>query len=440
MSLQVSINNMETFNAFQLKIRLPSVAKFIKGSESLTTERKDGHIVVADTSKDILTIIAYSPANKPFLLGSGVILNFSLMVEGQGGRYALTNSEPVISDADGFNSLSAAYDGWVEIAAPQISASTGTIDFGKVSVLESSSEELVIYNNGNDDLIINQVIIGDNSFTQNRTFPLTIPAGGNKTLTCTFSATDGNDHLTTLRIRSNDIQRDPTDIVLKATSFFPNEIRVKDQTVYESSNDTIFVELFNQSGVSGFQFDIELPSNVTPVLNNIFLTTRKNDHVIVTSAITSTKIRVLAYSGSLKNFSGNDGSVLGIPILLSTGITGTFPLTISGVVISDANGKSVETGFKSGNLIVDINTGTGPDILPDNLKIYPNPIHNELKIDIKEGFIEDITLFSIDGRKIWSENKPVNPLIISTTQLYPGTYILLIKSNTGTYRKKLIKG
>jgi hypothetical protein len=351
-TLPVTINNMEPMTAFQIKIKLPVNARFVRGSESLSLSRKIDHILVADTTRGILTIVAYSPANKSFLLNEGEVLTFKLFTEGQGGRYALEYQEPVISGTDGQNSLSATYSGWVEIAAPVLSVSTSVLDFGNVSSLETNSKDLVIYNNGNDNLIVTQISVGDNAFKHNATLPFTLTPGQNKVIAITFGATDGLSHQATLRIRSNDTPRDPTDVTLKAKSFFPNELRIPDMTAVTGMLDTLYLELFNQLQSSGFQFDIEFPAGTLPSPASVFLTNRKADHMFIASALTETKLRVLSYSFSLKPFSGASGYVLGIPFRVTATTEGTYPITISGVEISDLAGKSIVTGSKSGNILI----------------------------------------------------------------------------------------
>lgn len=439
MTIPVSINNMEPFNAFQIKIKLPAVAKFIKGSEVLFSARKDDHVIIADTSRDILTLVAYSPANKPFLLNDGVVLNFKLLVEGQGGRYSLSQSEPVISDSDGKNSLSASYDGWLDIASPVLAVNSNEINFGDVSTLESAIKELILFNNGNDDLIINQISIGDNAFTHNKPLPFTILPGENKAITLSFNANDGLTHETILRIRSNDLPRDPANILLKAKSFFPNELRVPDQTVNSGTNTTLFVELFNQLPASGLQCDIEFPIGINPLTSSVFLTGRKVDHVIVTSDISSGKIRILSYSGSLKSFSGNSGNIIGIPVQVSGSLYGTFPVAISNVVISDNSGKSIGTGSKSGIITVDITTGTNKTDLLAGINVYPNPFNDKLNIIFNNSISNKVTLYGLDGKVIWTQEVLNSHLIINSELLSPGLYVLKVIGGKNTEIKKVVR-
>mgnify|MGYP000227011968 CR=1 FL=1 len=438
-TIPVSVNNMEPFTAFQLKIKLPAVTKFIKGSEVLNTSRKVDHVIAADTSKDILTLVAYSLSNSPFNLNDGVVLSFTLMVEGQGGRYPLSNLESVISDMEGFNSMSARFDGWIEIAAPQLAVSSNEINFGDVSNLESVVRELILYNNGSDDLIINQIAIGDKAFTHSKILPFTIHPGKNKVIFLVFSANDGLIHQTILRIRSNDSPHDPKDVLLKARSFFPNELRVSDLTVRAGTTDTMFVELFNQLQVSGFQFDIGFPVGINPITGGVFLTARKDDHVAVASEISQGKIRVLSYSGSLKSFIGNSGDAIGIPVQISESLSGTYPIQISNIVISDNNGKSIGTGSKSGSIKVQLPTYIMRNYSNSEFNIYPNPFDKELHINLYGKRLTSVSMYNLSGQKITIENKGVNNMTINTENLKPSVYILKIEFDKEERNVKVMK-
>ncbi len=439
MVIPISINNMEPFNAFQVKIKLPAVAKFIKGSDVLSTTRKVDHVVAADTLKDTLTIVAYSPSNKPFLSNDGVVMNFTLFVQGQGGSYPLSQSGSIISDSTGANSLSASYDGWIDITAPILAVSSSEIDFGNVSTLDSATTELVLFNNGNDDLIINQIDIADTAFAYYETLPFTIPPGKNKVVTLSFRAVDGLEHKTVLRIQSNDLPRDPTDVILTAKSFFPNELRVTDLIVKAGTSDTLFINLFNQSLVSGFQFDIGLPVGINPSAIGVFLTGRKADHVVMASEIDSGKLRVLSYSGSLKSFSGNSGNIIGIPIQVSAALLGTYPVDISGVVISDSIGKSIGTGYKSGNITINAANGIKSIILLSEINVYPNPITDELNINFGDETITRISLCQLNGLIVWTEEKVSSHILVNTEMLKPAMYLLIVESNKGIEVIKIIK-
>lgn len=348
----VTVNNMEEFSAVQFRISLPSTASYIGGSAILSDPRRADHIISADTSGNILTIIAYSPSNASFSGNDGNVMNFTLFLEGQGGSYALPVTEPIISSAAAGNIISASYDGVVTIAAPSISVNPGSIDFGNVSILESPTLELTVYNYGSDLLEVTGMSCEDAAFDILTEVPFTVLPGNNAVVGVRFENDVAGLHVSNLRIRHNDAVHDPLDIPMRAQSYVPNELRVIDCQAAAAMRDTVFIELYNQSQVIGFQFDIEYPDGLTVNPEEIFLTGRTQDHFVMASGIQQNKLRVLSYSGTLQIFTGTEGAVLGIPVLITSSLSGTYPLTVSEVVISDQSGGSVETGYASGNISI----------------------------------------------------------------------------------------
>ncbi|MGZ2370676.1 Ig-like domain-containing protein [Ancylomarina sp. YFZ004] len=348
----ITLNNMEPFTGFQFSIPLPDVATFVKGSAKLNSERITDHVLSADITNQNLTIIAYSPSNAAFIGNDGQIMTVRLYLEGQGGNYSLTPQKAIIADSEGKNIISANYGANLRVKAPRISVGTSLIDFAKVSSLETQSRDLVIHNNGDAELRIDELVFGDSHFSTTRELPILIPSYGSETISIQFSAEDALLHESFLRIRSNDVERDPMNIQLRAQSYFPNELQVVDAWFQAASRDTLYVNLFNQEGVSGFQFDMVFPSGLTPASSEVFLTDRKSDHALVASELSSDKIRLLCWSGSLSVFSGTDGLVVGIPVDIAADVTGTHNLHLSDVVISNEKGASIESGSSDGTLTI----------------------------------------------------------------------------------------
>lgn len=348
----ITLNNMEAFTGFQFTIPLPDVATFVKGSAILNTERITDHVLSADTVNHQLTIIAYSPSNAAFIGTDGQIMTIQLHLEGQGGNYSLNLQDAIMADSEGNNIISAVSGAYLRVKAPHISVGSSLIDYAKVSSLETQSRDLVIHNYGDAELRIDELVFGDSHFSAARELPILIPSYGSETLSIQFSAEDGLLHESFLRIRSNDVERDPMNIQLRAQSYFPNELQIVDAWSLASSRDTLYVNLFNQEGVSGFQFDMAFPAGLTPASSEVFLTDRKSDHALVASELSSGKIRLLCWSASLSVFSGTDGLVVGVPVDIAADVTGTHNIQLSNVVISNEKGESIESGSSDGTLTI----------------------------------------------------------------------------------------
>ncbi len=75
----------------------------------------------------------------------------------------------------------------------------------------------------------------------------------------------------------------------------------------------------------------------------------------------------------------------------------------------------------------------------DNTKIYPNPFNNEIKISGLENASE-ISICNIMGQIVLTSNEFTNELVLPTTNIPKGVYLLTIKNNNGSFRTaRLVK-
>lgn len=344
--LTVSVNDMERFTGFQFKVPLPSVAKFISSSVHLSSRATD-HVVVADTTGNTLTVVAYSPSNSAFKDTDGVVLTMDFLVQGQGGSYALSPSSVVISDSAAANIMSASYAGSIQVISPTLSLSTTSIGYGSVSAKDTASATLVISNSGSDTLVINSFSINNSLFHTSFVAPATIPPGNSDYVVILFYSTQEGAQNGQITIRSNDSQHDPAYVNLSANVYLPNVLSVASGVGFKRESGLVAFNLDNMKAIAGFQCDLQLPSAISAVLDSIKLTSRKKDHVITASVLPSGIIRVIAYSPSLAPFASDSGAVMDLPVTLGDTV-GTFQIHLSNVVLSDASGKNVLTRTNDG--------------------------------------------------------------------------------------------
>lgn len=344
--LPVSVNDMERFTGFQFRVPLPSVAKFISGSVYLSSRATD-HVVAADTTGNTLTVIAYSPSNSAFKDTGGVVLTMDFLVQGQGGSYALPPSSVVISDSAAANIMSGSYAGSIQVISPTLSLSTSSIGYGSVSAKDTASATLVISNTGSDTLVINSFSINNSLFHTSFVVPATIPPGNSDNVVILFHSTQEGAQNAQITIRSNDSQHDPAYVNMSANVYLPNVLSVAGGVGFKGESGLIAFNLDNMKAIAGFQCDVQLPPAIAAVLDSVKLTSRKKDHVITASVLTSGIIRVIAYSPSLAPFASDSGAVMDLPVNLGDTV-GTFQIHLSNVVLSDTSGKNVLTGTTDG--------------------------------------------------------------------------------------------
>ncbi len=126
--------------------------------------------------------------------------------------------------------------------------------------------------------------------------------------------------------------------------------------------------------------------------------------------------------------------------------TNTNQIYIDAVTITAASGATITSGnSKSVTLVSQKDTGNEPGveglITGGNtkvIKIYPNPVASELRIDMQQE-IRSIKMFTIDGRLVKAFKGLTRSNSINVSELRPGVYILSIQTSEGIINRKFIK-
>lgn len=133
-----------------------------------------------------------------------------------------------------------------------------------------------------------------------------------------------------------------------------NTLYIESLTTDAGAEVTLSLKMKNSLAFVGFQCDVLLPNGMTfqadedgfsfAELSTARTTSRKTDYF--NSSFPNQdlqKIRILCSSSKKYEFSGNDGEVAIIPMVVSGSMAGgTYPITISNIVLTDAMGKTVE--------------------------------------------------------------------------------------------------
>ena len=130
-----------------------------------------------------------------------------------------------------------------------------------------------------------------------------------------------------------------------------NVISVGNAVGYNYSEIEIPVLINNTQTLNAFQFDIKLPNNINYVENSIAQTTRFTNHVLTTSIINGNILRLVAYSPTNANLTGNSGEVFRFRIR-STSLAGSYPLNINNGIVSNVTFGNVLTNVVNGTLLL----------------------------------------------------------------------------------------
>ena len=349
--LEFTINNMEPFTGFQFDVNLPSPMKYLNGSADLF--RVQDHGVQADTiNSSTLRVIAFSASGKNFAGTSGKILSLDFDLKGVAGYYPVQISNVIIASTGGENILSESYNGSLQITSPDIHTDS-PLNFGDVSVFSEGNQTLRIYNYGQEQLNVSQLMFSNDLFKSSQSLPFSVAPSGYFDLPVRFVKTTKGVSNGTLKIINNDADENPFTVQLSGNAYVPNYIIAGSYSVMQGNKVDLQIEVSNKEPFVAFQFDLDFPEGMTPDLDEIALTARKLDHGFAATLISAGKLRVVAWSGGQKSFTGESGPLIKIPFKASLAMpVGNYQLTLSTGLLSNSGSENILYSMQNGSLTV----------------------------------------------------------------------------------------
>ncbi len=445
---RIRINNMEPFVAFEFTLTLPSVMKFVSGSQQLTTRKVD-HIISTDTiAGNKLRVIVFSPTNSIFSGSDGDIAELTFEVEGTGGFYSIPVSSALIGDSAGINTVSASYGGTLEIAAPRIQLESNTINFGNVSIFDTALTTVQISNTGSDTLRINSITGGDSTFYVETSFPFSLSPSASTQLHIRFHNGIKGNYSKRLTILHNDVVANPSYIDLTATTFIPNRLQVISTSGEQNSVIPLSFGVTNNEQFVGFQFDVALPQMIVFLPGTVELSTRGQDHSVSASVLPNGDIRILAFSLTQAPFLGDSGEVVRFDVNL-TADTSTYPIELKNVIIGNSTNQNIASGFDNGTIDVLVNTSVSEmSGLPKNYALsqnYPNPFNPSTIINYQLPIDNWVTLkvYNVLGQEVMTivnEDKKIGRYEVefNASTLSSGVYFYRLIATDYVSTKKLL--
>ena len=127
---------------------------------------------------------------------------------------------------------------------------------------------------------------------------------------------------------------------------------------------------------------------------------------------------------------GTTGAIItGNELFVTTAGTAVITATI-------ANGTDAGVNY-SKSFYITATTTSIDDVETQNLKIYPNPVKAELKIEIGELKINRVEIIDFFGKAIYQFNELRNQINVSA--LPQGIYFVKLKTDKGTVKQKFVK-
>jgi len=113
---------------------------------------------------------------------------------------------------------------------------------------------------------------------------------------------------------------------------------------------------------------------------------------------------------------------------------------------SIGGGFNIFRCYKNGDFTYPPSTGCEPLILSNSqvsdipgLEIFPNPVTDLLYVQIENFIIQEIVIFTVEGKRILQKENKTNGIQIDTKDLQEGTYLIQIKTKDETTTQKFIK-
>jgi hypothetical protein len=414
-SIQILIDNQNPFIAFQLDIPLPPQLNYVSESAELNADRANGHSFTAEIiSGNILRIISFSLSNSQYSENSGSVASFKLKAGKKPADYDLEAINPIIVGTDGSNIISSAVSGIVTILASEISVTPDTLFYGENPLGSYKDLDFNLINTGNQPLIISGITTNSTFFTVQGSNSFTLDPGGNQPVTIRFNAQEKGDYLKQVTITSNDPENPSVKVSLEANAFAVNELHCGSMVAFSGTKETLSLSINNMEPFVAFQFDLLLPDALAYVEGSAKLSNRKGNHSVSASSLKDNKLRVIAYSSSNQEFSGEDGDIISLDFnVFGTG--GWYPINLSNVIITDASAKNILSEYYNGHLEV-----AAPDI------------HSQESIDFG-----DVSILETETRQLQVYNYGSDILIVDKVEFTNTSFfsdvILPVQIGIGNY-------
>jgi len=350
---EIALDNTDAISALQFDINYnDDVLELANGHE--LSSRATGHTLAVSHPQDgVIRVILYSASNANVQGTSGLLATLKLKTKTLPGNFTLSVSNIVASDANQNTVSISGSSGSLKVLGPLFQISSSSINFGRVALGSTAQRSLSIQNNGTTDLLLT----GSNAiqpFGIQQSFPLTIAANSSQNVTITLDTSNKYNDGVSLVFENNDPDglRRQTSVNLAAEIYAVNEIKVGSGNGEINTEIEIPVVIENMEPFNGFQFDIQLPTNVSYVANSLVTTNRKEDHSISSSVVNGNILRFIAYSPTNTNFKDNAGEVLRFKIIPNIQ-SGTYPLNIQNAILTHATLGNILSDAYNGSISID---------------------------------------------------------------------------------------
>ena len=337
-TISIGLQNSDAISSLQVSIPLNENLSLVDGSGTLGS-RCESHQLTVGVKDGVLNVFVYSMSMANISANSGEVASFKLRLGNQPLSVTLAPSKLVLTNSASNPIDASSQNGTVTIRCAKAQYSTTEIDFGAVPIYDTYQRTVTVTNVGNANLKITNLLFSDvMTFSSSTSLPLTIGAGESRDLNITYKPTERGNITKSLKVECNSSSKLNT-IQLKAQPFAVNELHVQPASGVSDEEVTISITMNNMDAISGLQLEFVLPEQLQYVDNSFALSDRKQDHNAVVS-LNEDVLRIIAYSGNDKPFTGNDGEIGSFKVKLVG--RNSVTLTPTKTVLSATTNNKVE--------------------------------------------------------------------------------------------------
>lgn len=307
-TVQVNITDAPSVSALQMAIPLDEHLTYVNNSAQLNAARSDGHTLSAGVKDGQLRFYLYALSMKSLKEGDSPLFTFRLKLDKSPGTRALQVTDVIATDTDGNAIANIATTSGSVTTLCALAEFANEIDYGRVPLQATHQQSLRMRNMGTTDLVITNLRFSSANYQTNIALPLTIAAHDQRDIPILFTPQQRGEQEATLEITSNSVSTFKT-VKLKSAPYAVNELHVASGLQGDSDTE-IEVPLLvnNMDALCGFQFEFDLPEQLSYVEGSFRLSERANGHQ-VSSSCKKQHVVLLAYSPTNAPFEGNDGCI-----------------------------------------------------------------------------------------------------------------------------------
>jgi len=352
-SLEILLTNVEAVSAFQFDINYNPNAFDLTENHLFNQERSENHeLSINKIENNKLRVLVYSPNNSVIEIGSGSIVTLNFLSKNEPDSYNVELTNVILSNTNGIELDKTLTSAEIKILGPKFYLETSDLSLGNISLNSNSSNNVWIYNNGNENLEITFINLQE-PLSTNNSFPINLSAGTGKTISINLDTNNKQEvnQIISFETNDTDVQRALQSVNFSANIYAVNQLNLLSVSAQINTPFYIPTEINNMEDFNAFQLDIEIPNGMEYIENSLNFSGREEDHIIEGSLINNNTLRVIAYSPTNKNFNDNSGEVFTFSINPKNS-AGYFPINISNVILTNLIDDNIISEFNSGSVFV----------------------------------------------------------------------------------------